>query len=356
MIDSARLTISVIIPVYNGGEDFHQCLARLSQAQPPPDQVIVVADGDTDGSWRIAQDFGATVIRLPTAGGPAKARNLGAKAAQSDILFFIDADVAIYPDTIGQVVKIFNNEPNLTALIGSYDDAPGAANFLSQYKNLLHHYTHQTASEQASTFWGACGAIRRDIFLAMGGFEENYRQPCIEDIELGYRLKEKGYRIKLCKTLRVKHLKRWGIISLLRADFFYRALPWTAIILKVRDASPENCREFISDLNLKLSSRISVVLVYALLGALVTAYWWSSALIAIATCVFSLALLVLNRPVYQFFYQKRGLLFTIRTVPWHWLYYFYSGLAFAIGIVRHWFKKYLKPLIDLPNISGFNHY
>ncbi|NEO03481.1 MAG: glycosyltransferase family 2 protein, partial [Moorea sp. SIO3I7] len=251
---------------------------------------------------------------------------------------------------------LFNNEPNLTALIGSYDDAPGAANFLSQYKNLLHHYTHQTASEQASTFWGACGAIRRDIFIAMGGFEENYRQPCIEDIELGYRLKEKGYRIKLCKTLRVKHLKRWGIISLLRADFFYRALPWTAVILKVHDASPENCREFISDLNLKLSSRISVVLVYALLGVLVTAYWWSSTLIAMATCVFSLALLVLNRPVYQFFYQKRGLLFTIRTVPWHWLYYFYSGLAFAIGIVRYWFKKYIKTLIDLPNISGLNHY
>jgi hypothetical protein len=50
-------------------------------------------------------------------------------------------------------------------LIGSYDDAPGANNFLSQYKNLFHHYTHQTGSEEASTFWGACGAIRRDVFL-----------------------------------------------------------------------------------------------------------------------------------------------------------------------------------------------
>lgn len=330
---STEVTISVIIPVHNGGENFRQCLLSLSKAVPFPYEAIVVADGDTDGSWRLAEEFGANVIRVPTAGGPAKARNLGAKAARGDILFFVDADVAIRPDTISEVAIAFREDPNLAALIGSYDDAPGQTNFLSQYKNLFHHYTHQTGREEASTFWGACGAIRREIFLDMGGFDESYRQPCVEDIELGYRLKQAGYKIQLRKTLQVKHLKRWEAISLLKAEFFLRALPWTALILRDRQLS--------NDLNLQFSSRISVVLVYALLCALVASWWWSGS--AIAAGSIGLALLVLNAPVYRFFYNKRGFVFAAKTIPWHWLYYLYSGLAFALGFIRHLLTRHLHP-------------
>jgi GT2 family glycosyltransferase len=331
--------ISAIVPVYNGGTEFRRCLASLAGAMPPPHEVIVVADGDSDGSWRLAEEFGATVIRIPTSGGPAKARNLGAREAQGDILFFVDADVEIHPDTIRKVVQAFQQESDLSALIGSYDDAPGSSNFLSQYKNLFHHYTHQTASSEASTFWGACGAIRRDIFLNLGGFDEAYRLPCVEDIELGYRLRRAGYRIKLDKTLQVKHLKRWGILSLLKADFFYRALPWTALIL--RD------RHLVNDLNLKWSSRLSVILVYALLVVLVVAWCWPLGLLF--ACAFGLVLLVINAPVYQFFHDKRGFRFATQTIPWHWLYYFYNGLAFVIGTARHLLKQSLRKNLGIRN-------
>ncbi|MEQ9371492.1 MAG: glycosyltransferase family 2 protein [Coleofasciculus chthonoplastes F3-SA18-01] len=339
---TATPTISVIIPVYNGGEAFRRCLSSLAQASPQPLEVIVVADGDTDGSGQFAQDFGAKVIRVPTSGGPAKARNLGAKAASGDILFFVDADVEVHNNTIGKVATTFHQEPELAALIGSYDDQPGAPNFLSQYKNLFHHYTHQTGSEDASTFWGACGAIRRDIFLAIGGFDQSYRLPCVEDIELGNRLKSRGYQIGLRKTIQVKHLKCWRTYSLLRADIFYRAIPWTAIIL--RD------REMVNDLNLNLSNRISVVLVYTLLAALIAVWWIPTAWVGVAGL--SLGLLAINASVYQFFYQKRGFLFALQTVPWHWLYYFYSGLAFAIGLVRHHWQTYQPTISTWKTVPG----
>ncbi len=324
-----QLSVSVIIPVHNGGEIFRRCLSSIVAAVPPPHEVIVVADGDTDGSWSVAQEYYVKVLRIPVCSGPAKARNVGAQAATGDILFFVDADVTIYPDTIRQVAIAFQCEPELAALIGSYDDAPGAQNFLSQYKNLLHHYVHQTAREDASTFWGACGAIRREVFFAVGGFDNSYRRPTIEDIELGYRLKQAGYTIRLCKSLQVKHLKRWGVISLLRADFFYRALPWTELIL--RDRQPLN------DLNLQFSSRLSVVLIFAMLGVAIGSVWWTK-LLGVVVLLGGL-LLILNAPVYQFFVRQRGWWFALRVIPWHWLYYFYCGLAYAIGTGRHYWRQ-----------------
>lgn len=321
--------ISIIIPVYRGGKAFNSCLASLTTSSFAPTEVIVVVDGDDPQSSQTAASFGAKVLQLEINQGPAVARNRGAAIAKGDILFFMDADVTIHPDTLAKIVQVFSQDSTLAALIGSYDDQPGAVNFLSQYKNLFHHYNHQIGREDASTFWGACGAIKRDIFEKMGGFEESYRYPSIEDIELGYRLKAQGYRIRLCKDIYVKHLKHWTFASLLKADFFYRALPWTELIHRQQN--------FVNDLNLQWSSRWSVVFVYTLLFLLLASLWYFHLLLGVGVLV--LGLVLLNLPVYQFFQQKRGLIFAMLTLPWHWLYYLYSGLAFVLGTGRYWLKR-----------------
>lgn len=316
--------LSVIIPVHNGGEAFHWCLKSLQTSWRQPDEVIVVADGDTDGSWQVAQSFGAKVFRYESQGGAARARNCGAAMARGEILCFVDADVTLAPETLGKIEAAFQHDSMLDALIGSYDDNPGAQNFLSQYKNLFHHYTHQTSSEDACTFWGACGAVRRSVFESVGGFDESWRN-CVEDIELGYRLKRAGFRIRLYKDIQVKHLKRWQPVSLLKAEIFYRALPWTKLIC--RD------RYFNADLNLNHTNRLSVLFAFGLLICLVICplipHFFLLA-IPLAT-----GLIIINRKVYQFFHQKRGLLFTLRTIPWHWLYFVYGGASFAFGCLRY---------------------
>jgi len=84
---------------------------------------------------------------------------------------------------------------------------------------------------------------------------------------------------------------------------------------------------------LKLSHRASVMLTFGNLAVLGVGWWWRDAFIVAGT--FILALLALSARLYRFFMQKRGWWFTLRVVPWHWLYFFYSGLALGIGIVRH---------------------
>ncbi len=322
-------SVSVIIPVANGGPNFSKCLQSLSADQTSAAEVIVVADGDTDGSWRLAYDFGARVLKTSEPSGPACARNLGARHAGGDILFFVDADVLVPENAVDLVASTFQQDPDLSALFGSYDDSPFEGNFLSQYKNLFHHYVHQNANEDAATFWTGCGAIRREVFLEFGGFDEGYRRPCIEDIELGYRLKRAGHRIRLLKNLQVKHLKRWGPISLLKADFFYRALPWTDLIL--------NESRILNDLNLKTSDRVSVVSVYLLGLALLGTIF--SPLFLLPILPLMLLIFWLNRDLYRFFTRSRGIVFTLEVVPWHWFYFLYSGMAFAVGFTRHLWKK-----------------
>jgi len=141
---------------------------------------------------------------------------------------------------------------------------------------------------------------------------------------LGYRLKRAGHRIRLLKGLQAKHLKRWNVRSLLEADFFYRALPWTRLIL--------NEGQFIDDLNLKVSNRIGVMLIFLLCLSLLGALLMPRLLVF--AMVVAMALLALNWRLYCFFYDKRGLLFALKTIPWHWFYFFYSGLAFCIGFVN----------------------
>jgi GT2 family glycosyltransferase len=221
------------------------------------------------------------------------------------------------------IATAFADAPDLAAVIGSYDDAPTAKNFLSQYKNLFHHYVHQHSQEHASTFWGACGAIRKDAFLALGGFAESYWQPSIEDIELGYRLTRAGGKIRLLKEVQVTHLKRWGAYSLLKTDIVYRALPWTDLIWR-SGSVPD-------DLNLRWTNRASTLLVYAY-AVLLLVSGRSPLLLGLARSAL-LLLLALNCSLYRFFWRKRGGWFAIRALLWHWFYYGYSGLAFGVGTV-----------------------
>lgn len=323
--------LSIIIPVRNGGAQFLRCLKAIHQSTFSDWELIVIDDGSDDGSDLLARKFGkARLLRTGGQSGPAAARNLGARAVRGEYLFFIDADCEVHPDTLAKVADIFRAEPGLDALFGSYDDAPAATNFIAQYKNLFHHYVHQHGSEDASTFWTGCGAIRRSLFLALGGFDtQRYKRPSIEDIDLGYRLKQAGGRIRLAKQLQVKHLKTWNLFTLLKSDIFDRGIPWTRLILRYK--------VFSRDLNLQTHNRVSVVAIYGLLLALaIGTFHPQSLFIGLGLAVL---LLWLNIDLYRFFYQKRGLLFALRVVPLHWLYYVYNAISFGFGLLLYWHKQ-----------------
>lgn len=312
--------VSIIIPMRNARQHLLQVIETIMQSSYEQYELIVVDDASTDGSAELAHAHGTKVIALEHQAGPAAARNRGAKEARGDILLFVDSDVLIRKETVARIVSDFRKQPGLAAVFGSYDDEPAEDNFLSQYKNLCHHFVHQQSSAEAVTFWAGCGAVRREQFNAVGRFDEKrYSKPSIEDIELGYRMKQSGGLILLDKKLQVKHLKKWNFLNLLRADIFYRAIPWSRLILE--------SGQMVNHLNLQISQRISAGLTLCMVGAAFLSIL--QARVALLVPVLAMLVCLINYRLYVFLLRKRGINFTIRAIPMQFLYLFYSAVVFG---------------------------
>ena len=324
---SSAADVALIVPVGGAAPAWRRCAASLARLEPPPGELVVVIDGPNAAQEMGAAELGAKVVVLDEQGGPARARNRGVEASRAGILLFIDSDIEVPPDLVAQVAELFPDGPEgePAAVFGSYDDAPGDPAFVSQYRNLQHHFVHQEGREEASTFWAGCGAVRRGAFEAVGGFDERFAEPSIEDIELGARLRRAGHGIRLVKQLQVKHLKRWTLLGMLRTDLWRRAVPWTRLMLAEG--------ELVNDLNVKTGDRVAVAAAFVALGALATAWVWPPLLGVggVATCVW----IALNRAFLDFLRRRRGIVFAVGALPLYWLYLLICGGGFGIGFAAH---------------------
>jgi glycosyltransferase involved in cell wall biosynthesis len=344
---------SVIVPSYNRSRELEKSLEALSACGRDDAEIIVVDDCSTTDVRGIAERYEATQLSCVQRGGPAAARNVGAKYATGEILVFVDADVLVRPDLLKIVREEFQKDSSLAALFGSYDDSPAETDFCSSFKNLLHHYVHQTSSEQASTFWTGCGAIRKTVFDALGGFNTAlYSRAAIEDIEFGMRLRQENRKVRLLKNLQVKHLKRWTAQSIIMTDLFRRAMPWTKLILKTRTIPDE--------LNLAWPARMSAALAgcgFALILALCgRAIGWtkpSSERIYAEMGAVALGLVFLNSGLYAFFFRRRGTKFALQAIPAHWIYLLYSGMAFLSCCIYELSRKGFRSLVRGADLAAF---
>lgn len=384
------------MPVRNDPRRLRRCLAAVARSTYRDFEVIVADDASTDDTATQAESAAQRlqqplrVVRLPRQSGPAAARNAAVNQTRAELLFFVDADVLLHRDALSRAVEAFDAHPEIDGLFGSYDTSPEHPGFISQFKNLSHHFVHQQAARRATTFWCGCGAMRRAVFTEAGGFDAHrYRRPCIEDIELGARLVRDGRRIVVEKTVQGTHLKRWTLRGLVLTDVLSRGIPWTRLILRQRDLP--------RDLNLGITQRISAVLAASWVLVWMAAGWFEPLLLALPPAAiatvwvadklsaalgkrwrdgkprprvpmlrvlawlavaawlaaggwmawqigpwWSAALLLplagmmaLNAHYYAFFVRERSIPFAAGVLPLHGLYYLYSGAALAAGIVLH---------------------
>ena len=314
---SSGPSCSVVVPVRDGEATLDRCLRAIAAAGGEAIELIVVDDGSIDASAAIAAKYTTRVLRCE-GNGPATARNRGAAAATRPIVIFVDADCELHDDAIAILAGFLEQNPGYVAAFGSYDDAPPYRGTVSLFKNLSHHHVHQGSREEATTFWSGCGAVRRDAFLAAGGFDERYARPQIEDIELGYRLTGAGGRIRLLKRAQAKHLKAWTFRSMVSSDLFDRAIPWSRLLI---------ARGTHDDLNLSRGDRLAAVTAWSSVACIAASFVAPVALAGLALLL--PLLLFINRDLYRLF-AKLGARFLIAAFALHVLQYLYSSAAFGL--------------------------
>lgn len=331
-----RPYLSVIVPVKNGHNVLPRMLDALSRSELPREtwELIVVDDGSRDDTIEIASQYADLVIRLPAPSrGPGYARNRGVERARGDCVVFLDADVLVRPDTLTRLASTMTTRQDVDAVFGAYCDEPAAAGVVSQYRNLLHHYTHDQEPGEAQTFWAGCGCVRRPVFVAVGMYDEwRFSRPQIEDIELGYRMSAHGHRILLQPEIQVTHLKRWTFRGMLKADFMDRGVPWARLLAEQRALlGPAASKAKSLSLRAKEKSNTFLVCLGLLLMALSVRPKDHLLAVLGASCL--LLVVLRGLPLYSFFFRKRGLAFAFCGVVLHVIYYLTAAVSVVWGAI-----------------------
>lgn len=183
-------SISAVIPCYNAGAYLREAIDSVRSQTRRVDEILVVDDGSTDQSPRIADEyagrFGVRVIHSPSNRGNAAARNLAIREARGDFLAWLDADDTWEPWHIEQVAGLLERTPMAGAAFGAVRLA-GAASGTWEPRF--------PPGEPVDAFWDAfwrsvgpqmAAVIRRDALQRIGGYDESMRSA--NDYEMFVRL------------------------------------------------------------------------------------------------------------------------------------------------------------------------
>ncbi len=204
-------SVAVIIPAWNAEHTLDQCLCSLKVQTCTADEIIVIDDGSSDGTAVIASSYKVRILNTGGRRGPAAARNMGAEAASSDVLLFLDADVIIPEDLLEKIMKHFSDD-SVWAVQTLYTPVCPASGSVSRYQNFYYWYSlNRIPRGTTAAFATYCAAIKRAEFLHIGGFNVRIPEPTVEDEELGYTIADSGGKIVLDKELLVTHLASYTI-------------------------------------------------------------------------------------------------------------------------------------------------
>lgn len=211
------MTITVAIPCFNGEKFIGNTIESVLAQTQKPDYIFVIDDGSTDNSYTIISKYPVQVIRHTQNLGLAAARNTALYNTETELILFVDADAYASPELIETITKIFE--------IGAYAGVGGRG--IEQQIITIEDFWRSLHAAQSygkkfkddcEYLYGLCMAYRVNILKEVGGFDPIYRTNA-EDVDIGLKLTNKGYKLAYTPNAIVYHQRQDNLHTLRKAMY-----------------------------------------------------------------------------------------------------------------------------------------
>jgi len=223
---------SIVIPYFGrNNSDFKKitnCLISITRGNYKPDEIIIVDDAsklklEIQSLPKQLRSI-TKIVSHKKNRGPGNARNSGVNASQGDLIIFLDSDVEVKKNTLKLILETSNTND---VVVGIYSTKALDKTVWGNYKALFYYFVHTQKglnTIQYDQFNASCSAIKKKIFLKIGGYA-NWLGPGmdIENEEIGYRIVKK-YKMVLNPKINVDH--HFPSFKKMTSTFFYRSSLW----------------------------------------------------------------------------------------------------------------------------------
>ncbi len=258
---------SVVIPAYEEAQQIHRCVGALKDQSVRRSlyEIIVVDDGSRDGTAAVAAGAGADVVLQRPHSGVAAARNAGLAVAQGEVVLFTDADCEPSREWIARMVEPIVRG-DAVGVKGTYRTRQTRLIARLVQLEFEIRYERMCLLPQIDFIDTYAAAYRRDVLVAAGGFDVHYPVPSAEDVDLSFRLAQRGHKLVFVPEAWVWHTHPATLGRYLRrkARFgFWRALLYLRYPRKAG-----------GDAHTDPMLKVQFGLMVLLLGALVFSLFW----------------------------------------------------------------------------------
>ena len=274
---------SVVIPAYEEAQQIHRCVRALTEQSVRRSlyEIIVVDDGSRDGTAAVAAGAGADVVLERPHSGVAAARNAGLAVAQGEVVLFTDADCEPSREWIARMVEPIVRG-DAVGVKGTYRTRQTRLIARLVQLEFEIRYERMCLLPQIDFIDTYAAAYRRDVLVAAGGFDVHYPVPSAEDVDLSFRLAQRGHKLVFVPEAWVWHTHPATLGRYLRrkARFgFWRALLYLRYPRKAG-----------GDAHTDPMLKVQFGLMVLLLGALVFSLFWKPVWVMAAGSTFAFLL------------------------------------------------------------------